>query len=313
MATLAPALIGLGTGLLGTALNLFGGNKAAQAAKEAALLQQEGAVRAGQGVMETTAATNKDIISSADRSSQAVGTAAGEAGKTVFTQADRANALLDPYRATGDQSTNLLTKYLSDNGLLAKMPTAADIQMDPGVQARLKLGLDQLDRVGAARGGAVSGTALMGLEDYRQTTASSEYDKAFQRYRQSTGDIFNRLNEIAGRGKDVAGAEGNNLINAGRYSGDVTIDSAKYGGDKIFNANTETSRASDRAAEVNGDYITQAANAAAAGKVGSANAWQRALGGVGSSVTAGADLYALLKNPTRPMSVYGPPVVYPQP
>lgn len=308
---MAGIAIPLGVSLLGSVLNMFGASKSSKAAKEAAAIQAAEAARAGKGIVDTTAATNRDIISGADRASQMVGDASAAAGKTAFAQADRANALLDPYRMAGEDANAVLTKGIAPGGQFNAQPTAADIQMDPGIRARLKLGLDQLDRSAAARGGAASGTALMGLEDYRQTTASNEYEKAFQRFQQNRQNNFANVNAIAGRGRDVAGTEGSNLITAGKYSGDKLFDASLYSGDKVFGAATTTAAASDRAAVENADLITQAANSQAAGKVASANAWNEGLRGVGSSVATGAGLYSLLKNPARP--VFGPPVVYPQP
>lgn len=314
MATLAPSLLGVGTGLLGSVLNLFGASKAAKAAKEAAAIQAAAAARAGTAVVDTAAATNKDIISGADRASQMVGTASAEAGKTAFTQADRANALLDPYRVTGEGANDVLDKGIRPGGQFNAAPTVADIQMDPGFAARLQAGQIVRERSAAARGGATSGTALMDLEHYAQTEQSNEYEKAFQRFQQNRQNNFANVNTVASRGRDVAGTEGTNLTNAGFYAGDKSTNASMYGGDKVFSAAELTARKSDEAARINADLITQSGNAQASGVVGSASAWNRGLSGVADSVATGAGIYSTLKNPARIYPpVYGPPVVYPQP
>ncbi len=289
--------IGVGTGLLGGFLNMFGASKIGKAAQESSKVLQEGAARAGQGVMETAAAGNKDIISSADRSSAMVSDAAGRAGADATAAAGRSNALLEPYRFAGNNANDQLDLGLAEGGRFSRNPTMADIQIDPGFDFRLGQGQKTLERSAAARGGAASGTALMDLTRFSQGLASDEYAKAFQRFRDSTGDAFSRLNTVAGRGMDAAGEEGKNTINAAQYSGDKTVGAATYGGDKIFNAAGATADNSNRAATQNGEYITQGANANAAGIVGKANADASKYTGFFNGAMSGASVYNMLSNP----------------
>lgn len=305
--------LGIGTGLLGGVLNLFGASKQAKAAEEAAKVQQEAAARAGQGVMDTAAEHNKDIISGADRASAAASDAAAQAAKGVYDRADGANAkldqanlMLDPYRTTGETGNTVLNNGLQAGGQFNKTPTMADIQIDPGFDFRLAQGQKTQERSAAARGGAASGTALMDLQRFSQGLASDEYAKAFQRFRDNRADTFGFANTVAGRGLDASktegtnlGREGDNLIGAGQYGGDKLYGAATYGGDKVFNAANATADNSNRAAQENGDYITQGGNAQAAGIVGKANAEASKLTGFFNGATAGAGVYNLLSNPGK--------------
>ncbi len=289
--------LGIGTGLLGGVLNLFGASKQAKAAEAAAKAQQEAAARAGKGVIDTADAHNQDIISSADRASGAVSDAAARAGADATAAAGRSNALLEPYRFAGNNANDLLDQGLADGGRFNRTPTMADIQIDPGFDFRLGQGQKTLERSAAARGGAASGTALMDLTRFSQGLASDEYAKAFQRFRDSTGDAFSRLNTVAGRGMDAAGEEGKNTINAAQYSGDKTVGAATYGGDKIFDASRITADNANTAAARNGEYITQGGNAQAAGIVGKANADSSKLTGFFNGAMGGANVYNMLSNP----------------
>lgn len=298
--------ISAGTGVLGGVASLFGASKQAKAAKEAAALQAAAAAKAGQGVMDTATEHNKDIISSADRSSAAVSEAAARAGADVTAAAGRSNALLDPYRQSGNDAADILQRGIADGGRFSKTPTAADIQMDPGFEARLRAGQVVRERSAAARGGAASGTALMDLEHFAQTEQSSEYDKAFQRFRDNRTDAFNSLNTVAGRGFDAAGQEGRNTMGAATYSGDKTVGAATYGGDKIFSAANATADNANAAARANGEYITGGANAEAAGKVGAATAWNQGISGALGAAGTGAGVFNLLSNPTKYKPVANP-------
>ncbi len=305
--------ISAGVGLLGGVLNLFGASAKAKAAKEAARVQQEAAARAGEGVMSTAAAGNRDIVSGADRASAGASVAAGQAAQGVYGQTDAANQKLDtansffdPYRDSGNQANTVLSNGLSEGGQFNHTPTAAEIQMDPGFAARLAEANRGQERSAAARGNSISGSALMDLSRFNQTEASNEYSKAFDRFRQNRSDSFGFANTVANRGMDaskagadILGHQGDNLIGAGKYGGDKIYGAATYGGDKVFNAGLATSDNSNTAARANGDYITQGANANAAGIVGAANANASKFSGFTDGALAGASVYNMLSNPSK--------------
>lgn len=304
-----------GTGLIGGVASIFGASKQAQAAKDAAAIQSAAAAKAGQQVTDIANEGNVGIHGAADKASSDAINAARDATSRVDqataagnTKLDQANLLLDPYKQSGDAANATLQAGLASGGQFNKIPTAADIQIDPGFAARLQAQQTVIERSAAARGGAASGTALMDLAKFGQTQEADEYSKAFDRYRESTGDAFSRLNTVAGRGFDASGQEaGNlgkessNLIGAGTYGGDKTFNATTYGGDKEFGAATSTAANANQAAYQSGEFGVQGANAQASGKIGAANAFNQGISGALNAVGTGAGVYNLLKNPAKPL------------
>lgn len=147
--------------------------------------------------------------------------------------------------------------------------------MDPGYAFRLKMGQDQAMRQANLGGGALSGNALAGLQDYTQGQASQEYGNTFNRFQTQRGNIYNTLASIAGLGQTSLG---------------------------------QTSAASGQAGANIGQAISNAGSAQAAGTVGAANAYGGAIQNAGNQYY----LSQLLKpqTPTAPTG-YGTPVSQP--
>lgn len=177
-----------------------------------------------------------------------------------------------PYREAGYAS---LSDIAGMKPYLQHQFNAQDFQegIDPGYAFRLKMGQDQAMRQANLGGGALSGNALAGLQDYTQGSASQEYGNAFNRYQTQRGNIYNTLASIAGLGQTSLGQTGQ--------------------------ASTQT------AAQV-GNAIQNAGTAQAAGTIGSANAWGNAITGAGNSYL----MSQLLKPPaptTAAPTGYGTP------
>lgn len=132
-------------------------------------------------------------------------------------------------------------------GSLLRRFTMDDYQEDPGYQFRLQQGEQAINRAAAAAGRYDSGRALKDLGEFNSGMASQEFGNAYNRWNNDQTNIFNRLSGVAGTGQQAT----NQLAQMGQ------------------NAATNI-----------GNIQLQAGNAAAAGKIGSANAWGGALGGV---------------------------------
>ena len=86
-------------------------------------------------------------------------------------------------------------------------PTA--VTRDPSYQWRVSQGQEGVENSAAARGGALSGNALRAIEDYRQNSASEEYQNEWNRFMQELGIGQN----AAGNMSNLATGEGNALSN----------------------------------------------------------------------------------------------------
>jgi hypothetical protein len=130
-----------------------------------------------------------------------------------------------------------------------------DFQQDPGYAFRMSEGLKALDRTAASRGGMLSGAALKAAGRYGEDYASNEYQNAYNRYQTNRANILNPLQSLSGQGQTTA----NTLGTAGQ----------------TYAANA-------------GNAYMNAGDARASGYVGSANAWNNALGSATNAYTQNA-------------------------
>jgi len=289
-----PLLAAAAIPAIGSLLGGIFGNKAA---KKAAQVQADAARLAGQQVIDTTNEVNPTIRTAADYAGRQVIDAGADAGAGVWSSTDRANAILNPYSGAGTNAAETLNSGLAEGGTFNRTPTQAELMMDPGFAFRLAEGQKALERSAAARGSGMGGGALKAITRYAQDYSSGEYNNAFARYRSTTQDRYNNLFGVANLGAQVGTQQGNNLTAAGRYSGDVTLDTSKYAGNLNFDATNRIADNTINATRTAADYNTSAAAAQAGGIVGGSNAlWggiSNAANGVGEALT----LQNLLKNP----------------
>ena len=130
----------------------------------------------------------------------------------------------------------------------------SDFQADPGYAFRMKEGLKGLDQQAAARGGLISGNALRAAQQYGQDLGSQEYQNAYNRYQTNRANVLNPLQSLLGQAQSTA----NTLGSAGQ--------------------NYATNA---------GNTMMAAGAARASGYTGSADAWNRALGGAAGTVVSG--------------------------
>ena len=178
-------------------------------------------------------------------------------------QFDETKAMLAPYRETGDAATKRLRTLLglgdetgaADYGSLMKNFTAADMNADPVYQNGLQFGLDEgrnaINARAIANGGYDSGATLKALTRFGNDYGSTKGGEAYNRFQNNRNTNYNMLSGTANAGQSAA---------------------AGTGAMGMQNAATM------------GNLITDSGNAAAAGKIGAANAWSNAFGGVGSAI-----------------------------
>ena len=178
----------------------------------------------------------------AEAKRKAMEAARGELTKAYGTS----KGYYEPYYQTGTAASNRLAELMGIGGntgaegygSMMKNFSMADYQQDPGYQFRLQEGLKQLGRQSAARGGALSGATLRGVQGYSQGLASQEYGNAYQRFMEQQQ---NRYNMLAGQqgvgyraGGDLANLSTNygaNMANIAMGQGavDAAQTAAKYG------------------------------------------------------------------------------------
>jgi len=183
------------------------------------------------------------------------GTFTNAAGQLVDAQG---NEVARPYAAENYNATQGQLDAAAGTvgaGEFNKRFSPSDLTTDPSYQWRLEQGLKALQNSAAARGKLLTGQGANAITDYAQGAASQEYQNAYDRFNANQDRSVGRLMSLAGIGQNATNqttaATGNTASNI-----------------------TSNTQAGVNAAN---NFNTQAANANAAGTIGSANAWAGAL------------------------------------
>ncbi len=281
IAALAPSLISAGTSLIGGFLGSSASKKAAaqQAAASAAAQGKIGDAVSGaqKGMGEAVGIGNDQIKEGRDN-----------ANTTLANVFSGQQANLQPYLDAGKQGVTSLADLFKGGGAQFSF-SGDDLANTPGYQFQRQQGLDAIKRQAAAGSGAGSGGTLASLMKYGQGLADTTYGEAYNRalntFQTNRTNTMQGLMTLLNAGQtgtaqynDVSKNFGNstaaNDVQAGFGQSSNTIGGAQYGGDVGIRGATSIA-----------DLITGAGNARAAGTVGSANAWNGALGGVGNAAT----------------------------
>ena len=156
-----------------TLLSLFGANKQAGAAKDAANI---------------SAATTREQT---------------QLQRDMFNE-QKANQA--PYLAAGTNALAQLTQGTAPGGQFSRPFSMADFQQDPGYQFSLCEGLKAMGHRAGARGGLVSGQTMKEMENYRRNAALQEYGNAFNRYQTNRANMLQPLQSLAGIGQTANNA-----------------------------------------------------------------------------------------------------------
>lgn len=211
-------------------------------------------------------------------------------------------------------------------GSAAKSFTAADMEQDPGYAFRVAEGQKAIDRSTAARGGTQSGAALKAAARYGQDMGSQEYANAFNRYQTERANQLAPLQSLQSIGQASAAGQataagnlasgssqalqnyGSGASNAYGNYGSTTANiaanqgtgaSSAYGNygsgvSNIYGASNAARQSAYGTGATNAiNAITGAANASAAGQIGSANAWGQ---GINTMINAGVSGYNAYNN-----------------
>ena len=251
--------------IVGAGASLIGGAMASSAAGKAAKAQSQAADKAA----ELQAKSARDALALQKRMYEE-----GVARQRPFYEAGiiGQNRLMDILGLSGRTGAEGYGSAMRSFGM-------SDFQTDPGYAFRMKEGLKSLDQQAAARGGLISGNALRAAQQYGQELGSQEYQNAYNRYQTNRTNVLNPLQSLLGQGQSSANTLGS--AGAGYASG---------AGNTMMNS----------AANMGNLYMA-AGNARASGYTGSADAWNRALGGA-----AGTAISGLNANQMYGSGSYGP-------
>lgn len=157
--------------------------------------------------------------------------------RAAQTQTDMFNTIVDqqrPYMTSGYGATSRLNELMGiagrdENGnIVSGDKNAADFgsftkgfspedflnNLDPGYQFGLKTGGQAVRNAATPAEGALSGSALKGLDMFATDYANTGYSNAFNRWTTQQNNVFARLSGIAGLGENAAantGAAGTSL------------------------------------------------------------------------------------------------------
>jgi hypothetical protein len=197
---------------------------------------------------------------------------AAEVQRDIF---EKQTELQAPFREAGLTAQNRLLDYLGlkpgGTGKYARDFSMRDFQLDPGYAFRMSEGMKGLERSAAARGGLASGATMKGIQRFGQDLGSQEYMNAFNRYQTNRANQLNPLQSLMGAGQTAA----NTLSSAAGQYGQGASEAAYQG-----------------------------ANARASGYIGSANAWNQALGGVTNAMNQ-YNMMQAINRPQVPGASYG--------
>ncbi len=181
-------------------------------------------------------------------------------------------AQLPDQQKTAPPAQSSGTATFDPNAQLVKPFTLADFQADPGYQFQLQQGQQAIGNYAAAHGMSGSPGTLKDLATFTTGLAGQDYGAAFNRYMAQNQNIYNMLSGMSDTGANTAGGI----------------------------ANLGTAAASNI-----GNYLTQGANATAAGTIGSANAINSTIGNLTNDYMM-SQLFAGNTNPIDMSQVNSP-------
>jgi hypothetical protein len=203
-----------------------------------------------------------------------------------------------PYSATDQPQADALGSLIAPfteqfTNPAFQPPTSVNDQNDPGFTARMNAADDALQRSAAAKGSLLSGSTLKALSDYNSDYASSEYGKTYDRDLSTYNT--NSQNAYQQYAQRRANFYQNQDSPFAKLFGMAQLDSSNQ---NAFNSN-QLGYASLGASTLQNpsyaNYLTQGANANAAGQVGAGNAYSGLFGNLGNTATLG---YLATRPPT---------------
>jgi hypothetical protein len=159
----------------------------------------------------------------------------GAASRAAQTQADATARAQEQLRAAGQEAkvgyqpyteagTTALSDIAKNRAYFQNQFSNQDLNANlaPGYDFRLQQGQRANLQAANAAGGAISGNALRGMQDYAQNFASGEYANAFNQYQAQRTNIYNQLSDIAKIGLTGQQGSANAILGTGTNIASLT-------------------------------------------------------------------------------------------
>ena len=149
-------------------------------------------------------------------------TSADAAKQSAALQQQRFNQAAgfeQPFMQAGQNALNLYNNATAVNGSGAQQTYYNSFQNDPGFQASVNYGLQQIQAQNAAQGMGLSGNALAALQNYSQNALSQQYQTRLQDLFQGAQLGANSANALTSASTSSASNQGNYNSAAGQYQG----------------------------------------------------------------------------------------------
>jgi hypothetical protein len=255
----------------------------------------------GTGLANATSAVTGGV----QQANDSLGVGMTNANKTLADVYGTAGSTTQPYRDAGAAAVGTLSADMAPGGSLNTPFNASMMEAnDPGYQFRLQQGEQALQRSAAAAGGQMGGGAAKSLARYSQGLASSEYGAAFDRYTKQQQQTYGMLSGVAGMGQQAdaqflqagqnfgAGTSANTMAATGQAAANTVHAGDVVGADTMSTA-SQTNQGNQwlgtvgmQGAQQQGADAIGAGQAKAQGIIGSANAWNGMLSGIGNGVNS---------------------------
>jgi len=151
--------------------------------------------------------------------SQSIANAAQQSAALQQQRFNQAVGYEQPFMQSGQNALNLYNNATGVNGASAQQAYYNNFQNDPGFQAGVNYGLQQIQAQNAAQGMGLSGNALAALQSYSQNALQQEYQTRLSDLFQGAQLGANSANALAGASTSSGTAQGNFNVAAGQAQG----------------------------------------------------------------------------------------------
>jgi hypothetical protein len=150
---------------------------------------------------------------------QATANAATQSANLEQQRFNQAVGFEQPFMQSGQNALNLYNSATGTNGAAAQQNYYNNFQNDPGFQASVNYGLQQIQAQNAAQGMGLSGNTLAALQSYSQNALSQQYQTRLQDLFQSAQLGANAANALSSASTSSGATQGNFNVASGQAQG----------------------------------------------------------------------------------------------